>query len=93
MICASATGVYDFVLCLNSLSLGAVQALDKLTHLYCIKDALLGGLQKRQLVDLKQQYVAELSVKKILLGLGSRQSLQQYALQQPLWATGGSKYS
>ena len=49
------------------------------------------GLRKRTLEDLKHQFVAELSVKKILLGLGSSQSLQQYALQQPVWATGGSR--
>lgn len=51
----------------------------------------MGGLGKRLKEDLRQQFVAELSVKKILLGLGTRESLQQYALQQPVWATGGSR--
>lgn len=69
----------------------AAQALEKLTHLYSVKQAKLQGLGMRTKEDLRQQFVAELSVKKILLGLGTRESLQQYALQQPVWATGGSR--
>lgn len=67
-----------------------LKALDKLTYLHSLSQAKMGGLGKRLKEDLRQQFVAELSVKKILLGLGTRESLQQYALQQPVWATGGS---
>ncbi|KAL3136519.1 hypothetical protein ABBQ38_005768 [Trebouxia sp. C0009 RCD-2024] len=67
-----------------------LKALDKLTYLHSINQAKAGGIGKRSKEDLRQQLVAELSVKKILLGLGTRESLQQYALQQPVWATGGS---
>lgn len=68
-----------------------LQALEKVPHLHSLKQAFRFGLDRRNLDDVKAQFIAELCVKMILLGHGSSHVLQQYALQQPVWATGGSR--
>lgn len=65
-----------------------MQALDKVSQFRSISEAFHQSLGKRSMKDLEIQFKGELSVKMILLGMGSVATL---AGQPPIWATGGSR--
>lgn len=65
-----------------------MQALEKVSQFRSISEALMKSLGQRSMKDLEIQFKGELTVKMILLGMGSVGTL---AGQPPIWATGGSR--
>ena len=65
-----------------------MQALEKVGQFRTIREAVVNSIGQRSLKDLAIQFSGELSVKMILLGMGS---VGKLAGLSPSWATGGSR--